>query len=322
MNTAALTVEGESEWLRLKGHVELSDHFALAFIFSAHPQVVELFRKRLSDIYRARVTGLQHFDLRSPSQLAEDVLPSLKHPSVHLQALAAPCWLDLSALSGTEWQEARLNFLARLNEQREPIRHAFPRPLILILPAYEREQIRALVPDLWAIRDFVIDTGNWLVAASQSVDMEPHDLNAPSLPTTPAPRTPYEEALVAEWERLRRSGRITQEVLRVALRVFDVIWKARRMDEAYALAQQTLDIARQICERVGETPESLRDLSVSLDNVGGIAEALGRFEEAGQAYEEGLKIAKHLEKFCSDLVEYRNLSPWFENQLREMKRDV
>ena len=49
-----LTPEGEAQWLRLKTHMEWCDHFALGFIFSAHPGVIRMFRERLADIYRAR----------------------------------------------------------------------------------------------------------------------------------------------------------------------------------------------------------------------------------------------------------------------------
>ena len=50
----------------------------------------------------------------------------------------------------------------------------------------------------------------------------------------------------------------------------------------------------QLVERLGGTPESLRDLSVSLDNVGRVAQAQGEWGEAGAAYRESLAIARQL----------------------------
>ena len=42
------------------------------------------------------------------------------------------------------------------------------------------------------------------------------------------------------------------------------------------------------------TPESRRDLSVSLDNVGRVARARGDWGAAGRAYEESLDLAREL----------------------------
>ncbi|MEZ5574197.1 MAG: hypothetical protein R3F44_00575 [Candidatus Competibacteraceae bacterium] len=43
-------------------------------------------------------------------------------------------------------------------------------------------------------------------------------------------------------------------------------------------------------ERLGDTPEVLRDLSVVLNKVGDAARALGRLEEAERAYAESLAV--------------------------------
>ena len=53
-----LTAEGEAAWVRMKQHLEWCDCFALVFLFSNRPMVVQLLRERLAAIYRARVTGL------------------------------------------------------------------------------------------------------------------------------------------------------------------------------------------------------------------------------------------------------------------------
>ena len=44
----------------------------------------------------------------------------------------------------------------------------------------------------------------------------------------------------------------------------------------------------------GETPESLRDLSVSLDNVGNTVQAMGKYEDAKKRFEESLEISRKL----------------------------
>lgn len=165
---SALAPDGEAAWLRFKLHLDWLDSFDLIFIFSAHPAVVRVLRERLAAIYRARVTGLATPTPKNHDELLHRVLPWLLQPPSYQQALHAPVWLDLThtpaGIDAADWQQARLNFLARLNERREPLRHALTRPLILVLPLAEKARIKALAPDLWAIRRFSIETGNWLAA--------------------------------------------------------------------------------------------------------------------------------------------------------------
>ncbi len=171
----SLNPAGEDEWLRFRQHLELSDQFALIFVFSDRPAVAACFRERLASIHRARVTGLELPQPQTPRALLGDLLPRLLRPANYQQAIDAPIWLDLSrvpaappddqtpaAERAAAWREARLAFLMRLNEQRESLRRTLTRPLILILPREEKADLRALCPDLWAIRQFTVETGDWL----------------------------------------------------------------------------------------------------------------------------------------------------------------
>ena len=284
-----LNADGEAAWLRLKKHLEWAEQFSLGFVFTAHPLVVSLFRERLADIYRARVTRLVSFDLDAPEQLLDEVLPRLLSPRLHEQALSAPCWLDLSHHMDEDWTRSRLDFLARLNEHREGLRTALGRPLVLILPAAERDRIRGLVPDIWAIRSFVVDTGAWIAEPVRPTDPTPHPP-----PPAPFPLSPHEAALVDEWHRLQAMKAEDRSVLTASLRAARVLLTSARHPEAQETAQAGLDIARRILERVGETPEALRDISVSLDNVGKTEQALGRWEQARDLYKESLDIARRI----------------------------
>jgi hypothetical protein len=141
--SVSLNPAGEDEWLRFRQHLELSDQFALIFVFSDRPGVAACFRERLASIHRARVTGLELPQPSTPRALLVDLLPRLLRPANYQQAIDAPIWLDLSrvpaappddqtpaAERAAAWREARLAFLMRLNEQRESL----TRPLILVLP--------------------------------------------------------------------------------------------------------------------------------------------------------------------------------------------
>jgi tetratricopeptide (TPR) repeat protein len=57
---------------------------------------------------------------------------------------------------------------------------------------------------------------------------------------------------------------------------------------------ESLALARQLVERLGGTPESLRDLSVSLDNLGGVAQAQGDWTQAASVYGESLALRRQL----------------------------
>ena len=64
-------------------------------------------------------------------------------------------------------------------------------------------------------------------------------------------------------------------------------------DAAAAAAEESLGIRRGLVD-VLDTPGSRRDLSMSLDNVGRVAEARGDWGAAGRAYEESLQVARGL----------------------------
>ncbi|MCW5203194.1 tetratricopeptide repeat protein [Desulfobulbus sp. US4] len=283
---ASLSPEGEQAWLRLKQHLEWCEHFALGFIFTRHSLVLDVFRERLAAIYRARVTGLQMPILTTPEDLLRVMLPALLLPEVREQALNAPCWLDLTGESSEEWQRARLDFLIRLNEQREKLRNARNRPLILILPEQERTMVREMSPDLWTIRHFTLVTANWLEEKNALPASRPEE------PGEVFSLSEYEQSLVAEWERV--CGSETHDALKVAERAYKVLLKNGEYEQAAVIAAEMMSISRRIIERVGETPESLRDLSVSLDNVGGTSGRLGDFEAAQKAYQESLSIRRRI----------------------------
>ncbi|PID99909.1 MAG: hypothetical protein CSA79_05990 [Thiothrix nivea] len=60
---------------------------------------------------------------------------------------------------------------------------------------------------------------------------------------------------------------------------------------------------------LGETPESLRDLSVSLNKVGGVAQQQGRWGDAQLAYQESLEIRRRLKALLGETPEsLRDLS--------------
>ena len=305
--------------MRLKQHVEWCEHFALGFVFTGNEYAVRIFRERLAEIYRARITHLEVSTPRRPEELTKELLPKLLDPPSYQRVLKSPFWIDLSNRIGPVWQKARIAFLIRLNEQREQLRHALDRPLIFVLPTEERMLISKLVPDLWAIRDFSLIEESWIENASGP---------GPSLPTSqkhfvlmrPNDR---DFSYVNEWDRLQSKDSFDRGMLLAAERAMNACLRMGRQSQANDIAMRQEEIARKRLSDYGETPEALRDLSVSLDNVGKIANARGQLETAEKAFQEGDAIAQALSKALPDHFDYRHLHEHFQNRLKalEQKRD-
>lgn len=315
----SLDPAGEAAWLRFKQHLAWCDQFALVFLFSDQPAVIDLLRGRLAAIYRARITGLAIPLPNTPEELLTGLLPRLLDPPQYQQALNAPVWLDLtrpppdlSSEQRAAWREAGLEFLARLNEQREPLRRTLSKPLILVLPLADKARIRALVPDLWAIRHFSLETGPWLVPAAP-----PAPAQLPTHPE-PFPLSDTEHALVREWRRLRDKGGAGRGALLAGTRAYDALLRRGHLDEAKEATTWLVATARSRLTDTPEDPEALRDLSISLNNVGKIDQALGNRQAARDAFTEGLEIAQGLATALPEYEDYKNLPDWFERRLAEL----
>jgi tetratricopeptide (TPR) repeat protein len=81
-------------------------------------------------------------------------------------------------------------------------------------------------------------------------------------------------------------------------RVLDLLGRVARAQGDWPAAEsayrESLEISRQLVQRLGGTPEALRDVSVSLDNVGQVARAQGDWPAAESAYRESLEIRRQL----------------------------
>ena len=93
-------------------------------------------------------------------------------------------------------------------------------------------------------------------------------------------------------------------------------------DAAAAAAEESLGIRRGFADSLG-TPESRRDLSVSLENVGRVAEARRDWDSAARAYEESLGIRRGFADSLGTPESRRDLSVSLENvgRVAEARRD-
>ncbi|MBA4160292.1 MAG: tetratricopeptide repeat protein, partial [Gemmatimonadetes bacterium] len=289
-----LTEQGEEVWQQLRRYVEWAQDFALIFLFSSDPVVVSLFRERLRNSQRLRVSDLEIQQPEIADSLVEEVLVRVRRPSEKYQTLRAPWWVEIYIHERDEdWDEARRTLLARLNERRELLRRTVRRPLILVLPLDFARVTQETAPDLWSIRDFAVD-----LPFAEIVVQPERDSVRPDTGTVGyiRQRDASTEPLVKEWQRLlARAQQIPAEQLS---RVIDAGWEA--FDAAFAIgdlklaneiAGETLALAR---EAMDKTPEALRDLSISLIKVGDVAQQRGDLSSAEQHYQESLEIARRL----------------------------
>ena len=116
------------------------------------------------------------------------------------------------------------------------------------------------------------------------------------------PADALEVALQAEAEARRRASLLTDAAAGPALRDVSValnnVGKVAQAQGDWAQAdkayQESLEIDRQLVERLGGTPEALRDVSVSLNNVGRVAQAQGDWAQADKVWRESLDIRRQL----------------------------
>ena len=206
----------------------------------------------------------------------------IRMPSALHEHAAAPLWLDLATGRDHAWERARDNLVARSNEHRDLLRQQLRRPVILLLPSGYRPRLRDLAPDLWSIRDFSLELDDLeIVRHDTGITVPvrltwgmPDDRDTASASIQPA--TPFEEAQWLEWERLHQSGATSREMLCMGWQATDAALSTRQLQRAVKIAGEVLLIARGLMTENGDTPETVRDLSISLDNVGDAARALGR----------------------------------------------
>ncbi|RRD30357.1 hypothetical protein [Actinomyces bowdenii] len=87
------------------------------------------------------------------------------------------------------------------------------------------------------------------------------------------------------------------------------------LDAAMRAAQGRMTVSRELVGVLG-TPEARRDLSVSLNKVGGVAQARGLWQEAGAAYEESLELRRELARTQGTPTSYNDLLLSLDSSIR------
>jgi tetratricopeptide (TPR) repeat protein len=312
------------------------DVFSLMFLFADVGPAL-----RLATWLDAQLTladrPLQRFEVAedfvvTPERAVDALVDSLTERTRHPGAI----WYGLQRHPADDrWNAARRRFIARINERRFLLERDLKRPLILVLPTSARAEVAAMAPDLWHIRTAshllradgrrqAVDLpqaierqqeGNALVShgtpafdewRNATLDAAPGSvflpLSQPAIEELLAAGRPADAMAVARNACDIAQSRVVDhgppEALRDLSVSLDNVGKVAHAQGDWALAERvyrdSLEISRQLIDRLGGTPDALRDLSVSLDNVGEVASAQGDWAQAERVYRESQEISREL----------------------------
>ena len=89
------------------------------------------------------------------------------------------------------------------------------------------------------------------------------------------------------------------------------------LEPARAAYRESLELSRQLRASLGDSPQALRDLSVSLERVGDVESKLGNLEPTRAAFRESLGIARQLRQAFPNHVQFKQDLEWTEARWNE-----
>jgi tetratricopeptide (TPR) repeat protein len=286
----------EQAWQTLRASLEWTREFALVFVFTSNSTAREALFRRADDLMRAQVRPLERPAVKQAGDYLSILLPAAVQPvSAHAQT-GMPLWLDLDGQLGDAlWDEKRAEFLHRLNERRASLVHAGTRAVVLVLPQDWTKRAAEAAPDLWTIRQptvFMELVGGQSAAADTSNARSVGGVDdVADVPKTASAELPL---AVQRWQQAVAESPLAEHSLWDGTQASQAALEAGHTNLALEIARQTKAFAAEAVAKRGNTPERLRDLSISTDNLGGVAEALGQLEEAKRAYAEGERLSRAL----------------------------
>ena len=262
----------DEAWREMRLHMEWNEALSLCFLFTPDARAVADIRQWASDNFAYRTAPLLVVEPRQPANASAEVLSSLQQHVHNLSMVRAPVWLQLLAIddtSQTGWDSSRAELLSRLNEAREWLVKSFARPLVVCLPPAWRHRVVALAPDLWHIRSYSVLLAP--VVASAAPDHAAPGTESHVLPSVTerqlAAAKPVLEAARSRQIQQPRDPSLQRE-LGMALDDWgDANLDAGRASEALAAYRESLQLRRELRQSLGDSPQVLDDLAVSLERI-------------------------------------------------------
>ncbi|MEY4753760.1 MAG: hypothetical protein RJA44_1435, partial [Pseudomonadota bacterium] len=300
--------EAEAQaWRLLERRLRQLQGFALLVYFVRTPLLAARLRKRLHAQLQACQRELAIVASVHPENFAELSLKALFGRTGNSAPIGAH-WLEAFRGAGQPaWDTERRELLARLNERRSRLEAEFQAPLILLLPAGAEAEMADLAPDLWHIRLPSAELSAAPAGGDASMAAEAR-LIRPSDPARSA-EPPVSDALRYWFEQWHanfddlnaadiRPDHPNLEAISLwdGARALDACLSYGRLDQAALVANELLAVSRARVDAA--LPEHrdvrLRDVAVSLNNVGQVARAQGDWAGAEKVYRESLAIRREL----------------------------
>ena len=282
--------EFEKIWAEIKLTLDWHRDFSLFFVLTQNTLSSTALRQRLQDYLRAITSPLNWIHPASPADIDQHLTEQL------FARPGPPVWLELGRQdSQGQWDRARQQALGLLNRRRSRLETAMHGPLFIQLPEDFAAHIVTWGPDLWSIRQQVIE----LPAVSQVNAMD-HQRNLTDHPDN-HPHDPEKiYALRLKVEQLKNHHKASDKPyksrqLAIALsELGQALIQVQDLTEARQRINESLDLFRKLHAALGDRPQVLCDLSVSLDKLGDVEQQSGRLDAARGAYEESLGLCRQL----------------------------
>ena len=286
-----------------------ADNSNLVYLWSDQPLANQWLQAELDAHLRTRSLHLQAL---LPSQLASEAKPPQS-----LQALL-PCvlqtllatrpqqakppqsvyWVAATEASD-DWNIWRDTLLARLNESRATLIQNKAFVLLLLPPAYE-SRAAAIAPDLWSTRSAVYAVPPWSQSVTQAVGAAERAQDFHQATFTPSANLAAQiHRWQTQWHAWHQKPKGNLSPL-LAWQLVEQLLELQQLPLAQGIAAQALAVARAIAKRKPNASQSLRDLSISFNKVGDVAQALGQLEQARTSYQESLQISRQLASLTAE----------------------
>jgi hypothetical protein len=133
--------------------LEWAQEFGLIFVFCSDVHAKQALFQRANELMRARARPFQRPEAKEATALISRLLPSAINPASAQIEIGMPLWLDLDSHPGDPtWDQARRDFLYRLNERRAAMGREHSLTVVLVFPLDWTKQAAEAAPDLWTIR--------------------------------------------------------------------------------------------------------------------------------------------------------------------------
>lgn len=281
--------EFEEIWAEIKLILDWHRDFSLFFVLGQNTLSSTALRQRLQDYLRAITSPLNWIHPASPEDINQQLADRL------FARPGPPVWLELGGQdSQGKWDRARQQALGLLNRRRSTLETAMHGPLFIQLPEDFAAHIVTWAPDLWSIRQQVIE-----LPAVSPVNAIDHQRNLVDHSDKYAHDPEKIHALRLKVEQLKNHHKASDNKpyksrqLAIALsELGQALIQVQDLTEAKQRINESLGLCRKLHAALGDSPEVLRDLSVSLDRLGDVEQQSGRLEAARAACAEALELAQ------------------------------